>query len=184
MNDHKDSNKTDLLDAALAAYRQVDPRPGLEARILGKLEERLRRRRFLFRLLLTATAGATGLGLVLFFMPARVPTPEPTITAGSKIPKEVVRDASPAAPVEPKAGFASVRPAAANAAVRRQSTFPAPSEPSDQERALIALMQSRQEILVAMSQSRPREIKGDIDIAPIKLDPLPGGLESSETGRQ
>jgi hypothetical protein len=184
MSDRKGSNKIDLLDRALAAYGQVDPPPGLEARILGKLDERQRRRRFTFRLLLAVGTGAASLGLLLFLVTraARVPEPGSTIATGREVPRHVVPNTPPTSPAVPKTEIARVRLVAADAAAPRQAAFPSPSEPSDQERAFVLLMRSRQEILVAMSQSRPPEIRGDIEIAPIKLDPLPGAdLETSET---
>src|SRR5262245_14241253 len=145
MSDHKNPHKIDLFDAALSAYGKVDPRPGLEIRILGSLKERLHRR-FVFRILAVATAGATGLGVLLFFMlPSRVSERERTITAGQKAQQDTVSNTLAAVPVVPvvavarKPEIARARIVAAEPAAPRQTTFPEPSEPSDQELALTFL---------------------------------------------
>jgi len=185
MSDRNDPKKIDLLDAALSAYGQVAPRPGLEARILGRIEENARRRRFVFRGLVVATAGATGLGLLLLVISRdHVPVHESTIASRPKVEQEIVPARQPEVALAPKEAIARIKVTAASV-VSRQATFPAPSEPSDQERALAFLMQSRQEVLVALSRSRPPEAGAEMDIPPIKLDPLPGGgFESPEVRNQ
>lgn len=173
MSDHQYPKKIDLLDAALTVYRQVDAPPGLEARILGTIEGNLRRRRIRVQFLAVAAAAAACLGLALFLLvPARIPLSEPTIVA---VP--VPPPAAPA-PVKSEVEIPRVAPRVQDAAAPRQSTFPAPSAPSEQERALISLMRSRRQILVAMWQSRPPDIRENIEIAPIELDPLVSGAQN------
>ena len=172
MGDDQYPKKIDLLDTALTVYRQVDAPAGLEARILGTIEEKLRRRRFRVRFLMAATAAAASIGLALFVLvPARVPLHEPV-----REPAIVALPApSSAAPAKSEVKIPRAVSRVQEAAAPRQSTFPAPSPLSEQERALISLMQSRRQILVAMSQSRPLDIRGNIDISPIEVDRVISG---------
>src|SRR5215467_6513065 len=91
MADQNDQRQLDdLLDSALSAYSAVEPRPGLEARILARIQESERQpnlRWWSIPWLAGATAAAIAVLIlgILFFRPpqklpkAQVKTPEPMI---------------------------------------------------------------------------------------------------------
>jgi hypothetical protein len=194
MANSEDSRKPDLFDTALAAYSEVEPPSGLETRILRNLEENRRRRWRIWRTC-GVTAAATGVAVLLYLaMPARVPARVPMIAPVLESTKEAVSSGHPvtAVPAVPRSAsittkrrdLAHVQPQVQHEALPRESAFPAKSVPGDQERALILLMRSRRQVLVALSQSRAPEIKEVIDIDPIKLDPLVNAEQEFSTIRK
>src|SRR5262245_4892185 len=103
MSDDEYPKKIDLLDAPLTVYREVNPPAGLETRILGTIEERLRRRRFTIRLLVAGTAAAS-IGLALLFVrTAPVSKHQPaTATVAPQSPPVQVLPTPPPAPKKAK----------------------------------------------------------------------------------
>src|SRR5215467_7677234 len=78
MSDQNDEKKLDdLLDSALAKYSAVEPLPGLEARILARMQDSAKQPRWWSVRWLVAGAAAAAVAVivlsVLFFRPARRP---------------------------------------------------------------------------------------------------------------
>src|SRR5262245_11588200 len=147
--------KLDLLDAALQAYGEVEPPAALEARVLGKLDQTLRRRRWNIWLPLAGVATATAVVVLLLTSVQRSPVREQSREQPIAVERPIATTGPPAVDNVLDTGQQQVKPrrqAAPPVAAPRLETFPAPSALSDQEQILISLMRSRRSVLVAMSQ--------------------------------
>ena len=165
MNDPNGTDRHDLLDRALAAYGDVQPPAGLEARVLEAIQTTARRRRRCAWLFFGGPAVAAA--AALFLLVNRSPD--------TSVPGERVRNVAPArvdgAPPVSASPAVSV---AAPPEKPRQSTFPASSEPSEGERALLSLMSSmhsNEQGLMAFSEESPSVIKA-IDPVSLNLKPV------------
>lgn len=137
-----------LLGAALARPQGVEPRPGLEARVLARLRERERAKRWLWRKWAPVAAAAVmlvSLAAAITLHPASQPADStPAATAREAGPRrvadspEVAGVAKPdAAPREPRPSprgpsVATVKalPPSAKRVVRRSAAESSPSEPT------------------------------------------------------
>lgn len=182
-----------ILDDALAEYREAEPLAGLEGRVLRRLAERTNRR--------TAWWGwsfAAGLAMALLavavWFELRDPPYQPLPTyqgsteqaAPSRHTDRNRADFRSAKPPGYPEGFppgtseqprrASARPALPGGAHRgRRSQFPVPVPLTSEERALLALAHTDPEAL----QTLPGN-DHELAIAPITIQPLADGTSSNE----
>jgi len=194
MNDEFDN----ILDDALAEYREAEPLAGLEGRVLRRLAEPTRRRRAWWGWSLAA-----GLAMALLAVAARFELrdppyqPLPTYQASTEQPtvaqpspnlrteRDLSADLENVRPDYPE-GFpagilghqrrASSRPALPGGANRgRRSQFPAPVPLTFEERALLALARTDPEALRTLPGNDT-----ELAIAPISIQPLADGGDSNE----
>lgn len=174
MDEQIGTDKHDLLDRMLAAYGEVQMPAGLETRVLGTIERTANRRRRRFWFILGGPAAATAAALFLLWSrPAGTLERKPVLSI-STVPKDEIRKTAPAnseAPVSSQVSTLPVESAAANSETPRQSTFPAPSEPSAGERAFLSLIISDEQGLVPLVKLFPSE-RRSIDPFPISLEPV------------
>jgi hypothetical protein len=166
----------ELLDRALHNYGAVEPRIGLEGRVLARLQaEREKPAGGAGRWVLatTAAAAAAALGIALFrsVPPRPAPAPLPAVAsighppmAGS--PRPPVLSQSRPKPHTLSTGYpaagASARPLEANAIAEtlpKRDRFPTPEPLSEQEQMLAIYVQQfhREATLMARAQTRLRE---------------------------
>jgi hypothetical protein len=183
----------EVLDASLAAYSRTEPRVGLEARILRRLEEEEPQSRWLGWLGRWQWAAAGAFAVVLVSAAvllslrdrsavperAQAPVTAPAPTAGEVPPKPAVSAAQVAAVVVPPAvrtpRFNLVRPDVAPIpAAPRMAVFPAPA-PLSNEEVLLArtAVTANPVVLEALAHASQAPIQ-DLEIAPMKIEPLPG----------
>jgi hypothetical protein len=187
MDEQQGPDQPDVLDRMLTAYGEVDVPAGLESRVLRQIERAHRRRQRRLWLFLAAPAAAAAASFVLLLSgPPDIQDrePAPVIPSISDVRKEEDENVRPADPsvaalsqslkvrVRHKPSVPEDDSATQDSSSPRLSTFPAPSQPSDQEQALAFLMRSRQETLVELAQLNPSRIRERIDIVPIKTDVL------------
>lgn len=161
----------ELLDRALHNYGAVEPRIGLEGRVLARLQaEREKPAGGAWRWVLATTAVAAALAIALFRgVPTRpAPAPLPPVASiahppmagslGPPVLSESTPKPHPLSPGYPAVG-ASARPLAANAIVEtlpKRDRFPTPEPLSDQEQMLAIYVQQfhREATLMARAQTR------------------------------
>lgn len=180
----------DLLDAALEARGRIEPRPGLETRILATLRERppLPVRRALLarpggRLALAAAAAVVlAVAVVVATSGGRPAEAPPIASATTAAPRALATPppvASPAAvsaasPASGPSPVATRRDVTSRPAVRRASrrpSFPAPSPLSEEERLLLRFV----------SDAPRAEVEGRVGFLdePAALPPLPDSTTNS-----
>lgn len=147
------------LDAALASYADVEPRAGLEQRVLARLE-RGERSRGWFTWALAIPALAALIIAVWWARPTEVPAPPPVIAA--RIPF-VKRET----PVVPTVTRHRRRPAAGE--LPKLAVFPSPSPLSEQERLLLAYVNRVGTQSVATATARNAD---EIKIPELEIKPL------------
>ena len=156
-----------LLDDALAAYVNQEPRPGLERRVLNRVRAEGARPRFAF-LGWASPAAVLGclLAVVLWNNRATVPAAPEMARAGVS-PTPVVDAATESGkPLRRQPGNTR------RASVPKQAEFPVPTPLTRQERALVAFVSSApDEALQTFGQPRPPEIE-PLWIDEIELPPL------------
>ena len=160
MSDSNGTDRRDLLDRALAAYGRVQPPARLETRVLDAIRtaaSRRRRRAWLF-----FGGPAIAATVALFLLLNRSPD------AG--VSGDKVRSVAPTRVAGPPSSQAARPPVAAARENPRQSTFPAASEPSEGERALLALMHSEQGLVVFSDPSS--SVIQAIDPVSLNLKPV------------
>ncbi|MGH9779406.1 MAG: hypothetical protein ACRD5I_13435 [Candidatus Acidiferrales bacterium] len=167
-----------LLDAGLARYSAVEPRPGLEQRILAGLKQQPRPSLWLdWRWAGAFATAAVGVVVIVIFFFMRQP-PVPTV------PPQTATLPAPVAPATAAPSPEAVRPPAAKTTTRRATprveqaraqaprleTFPAPAPLSEQERLLLLFTrQAPQEaVLMAQARNRPTEPLGVAPLQPIE----------------
>jgi hypothetical protein len=156
----KDRNLDNLLDSLLARYSDVQPRPGLETRVMAQLREQAGRKKSWKWSLSWMWAGAAATALVTLVFIIRLERP-------IKSP-EPLHHSGPSVVQPPRAGI-SVTTAQQNgrtpqphhqelavAADTRPDVFPTPAPLSDQEKLLLRYLArtARHEIV---AQSHPDE---------------------------
>jgi hypothetical protein len=149
MND-KDKQLEEMLDATLAEYSNVEPRAGLEQRILANLSAApVEQERFAFLRFWPqwAISCAILFGILAFSVWRTKPAPQqivketPKITVSGPTPVIAAQQA-PIMPVHVRRSHVRVQQVNASQQVAnvKQPVFPAPSPLSDQERLLFAYM--------------------------------------------
>ena len=183
-DNHRDALLDQLLDASLARYSQVEPRPGLEERLLAGVRAEPSRPLWLRWAWLPATAGAVALIVVgaLVLSERRTPVPAPRVARTAEAPTAVAPSfaAKETVPVAPaKTTPRATRPATTSlAALPRRQEFPSPSPLSEQEQLLLRYVQQtpKEEVLTAASRD-PLE---PLAIEPLVIPPLPAGPNGSQ----
>ncbi len=150
------------LDEALSHYSDVQPRPGLEQRILANLEARQRAPRRLWRWAWIPAMAVLLLAGGLWWLNRRPAAPAVVVM---KAPPQRTENAglnpriiTPTAPklhryVAPKRVVAAATPAPAP----RQEVFPSPSPLSEQERLALSLVRRAPEEALNLAQAQERE---------------------------
>lgn len=174
-SENNDRKLEEMLDSMLSAYSAVEPRPGLETRILANLKEQSAQGTRGWRLgwMLIggiATAAAVILLMTYFRRPQQLPVEHQITTHAPQktIPVLELQRKVPAlsATIHPK----HIRPAVSSprarnevAAVRRE-VFPSPSPLSEQEKLLLRyLSRTPRQELIAQSHPDPPEEADDDD---------------------
>lgn len=177
-NDHK---LDEMLNAMLSAYSSADPRPGLETRILAKVQEQAVKEtaRWGFRWNWAIAALATaGLIMMAIYISRLQPHHlEPQVATRPHQPKNSAPalqqkslttpklTASHASTQRHKAQIARVpQPAGDQVIAVRQEVFPSPSPLSEQEKLLLRyLTRTPREELIAQSRPDPPDEMDDSD---------------------
>ncbi len=185
-NEGRDERFVDeLLDSALARYAQVEPRPGLEARLLARLRSEPEPAAFGWRWLPMAAAAAVVVAAVLYFAGSRESRPPevavqpqpavaPTVTPPPVMPKPSAPVANRAVAKQPSAAGASLRAAGARVSIslRRQEFFQ-PTPVSEQEAALMRFVrQAPAEDLLALARQSRAEPIPDLRVDALDIPPL------------
>jgi len=181
MNDErKTSFEDELLDRALEHQRVEEPRPGLEGRILARLETASApRSNWFFRA--CAVAVPVVLLAVLAVYLFRPPATQTTVTPE---PPRVVEIAPPAVPdperlspipAPPPVVKEEVPVVAVTETAPRSPTFPSRRELSPQEALMVRFVRrTPTETLRAVAQSPPVELQIDeLSTPQIQIEPLP-----------
>ena len=165
----------ELLDTSLNLYSQVEPRPGLEARLLANVPQQAQRFAWLQWAWIPAAATVAILIAALAFFATRQQapvSPAPTVAQQTPAPTEAP-SASPAAttvtvrrPVVPRE-----RTARARAALPRLATFPAAAPLSEQERLLLRFVQQtpKEQLIARQLGAAPIE---RLEFQPLVVPPL------------
>jgi hypothetical protein len=170
VDQEKDKQMDEMLDSLLASYSSVEPRPGMEMRILANLRDAERREstapgwnwKWLWAGM--AVAAAIIVAVVLIGGPRRAVTPSTVVQTQqpAPVPKpEVQRNAPVRAvnsmhPRSPRVG--QIRPENVMLALRqRPQVFPTPTPLSEQEQLLLRYVSGtpREEVV---AQSHPDEL--------------------------
>lgn len=157
MRDDARNGLDQRLDAALAGYASVEPPPGMEQRILGRVRASEERRRFVWwRWAAAIPALACAIALFVY---RDAPTVEPPRVALVTPPAPVL---SP--PVAKRASRPRPVP------LPKREVFPTPTPLSPGERALLVLVaQSPEKALELLTPVEPKPIE------PIKIEPISHG---------
>lgn len=176
---HQRQFEDELLEAALGARAQAEPRAGLEERILEGMEaRRTRHRAAMPRWAWAFAAGAAAVTLVTIVMlrhPA-VSGPRGAITASQPIAK-------PGSPAIGHPIVARIPPPAANSRTVRLAVFPAPRPLSPEEKMLLAYV--RKGHLAETGQGTPPSLDEDVripklEVAALDIKPIEGSQELPE----
>jgi len=183
---HDDRYLDDLLDSALAQYAQAEPRPGLEGRLLARLRSEPKPASFAWRWLPVAAAATVVLAAALYFAGSRAPRPpEVAVQPQPVVAPQVTTPPTPelSAPVVNRA--AGKQPSAAGASTRaagaRREQFFQPTPVSEQEAALVRLVNQtpQRDLLVLARQSRAESIP-DLRVDALDIPPLVAGEADSQ----
>lgn len=189
---HENERKLDeMLDAMLSSYSSVDPRPGLETRILANVKEQAAQKtRWGFRWTWGVAALAT-VGLIMMAIYVSRVQPhheEPQAAAHPHQPTNSAPALQTKSLTTPKVTAPSTRrqrtqiarvlPPAANQMIAvRQEVFPSPSPLSEQEKLLLRYVtRTPREELIAQSRPDPPDEMDDSDSddnRPQKLTEIP-----------
>ncbi len=208
MNENlKTPNTEELLDRALEHYHAVEPRPGLEQRVLAELEAAPVQKLDWNRWLLPLTASVLA-AVLLFALLIDRPDQPTEITPSERIAESRPVEPAPVVPSEevlpavPKpvpatatASSKKVRKPAPRPAVRaaaqppRLSTFPTPRPLSEQERLLLGMVQTARASgsLPSLVESAKKErlTVSAISIRPLEIRPLGArNIELEEQGEE
>lgn len=166
----------EILDKALAAYGQAEPRMGLEARVLARLEEaKTSPARAWWWKWAWAPAAALLLAGGLYLARPHTPLPTAPSVAGKPVAPAVTA-AQPEAPAVIAAAPAKPRvrprvaPKVAEAAAR-QPQFPAPQPPSEQEKLLLAYVRTQPQAAAQQAQAAAAPL-AEMKIKPLEFEPL------------
>jgi hypothetical protein len=167
----------EILDKALANYSQAEPRLGLEARVLARLEEeKASPARLWWRWAWVPAAAALLIAGGLYLARPRTQAP-PSVAVQSSPP--VTAPAPKAAPLVIQATTQAkprVQPIAAPSAMPaatavKQPQFPAPHASSEQEKLLLAYVRLQPQAAAQQAQAAGQPLK-EINIQPLEIQPL------------
>jgi hypothetical protein len=164
------------LDAALAKYAAVEPRAGLENRILANLQaerSRIPGRAWWHWSVPAALAAAVGVAVVVLawrsLKPAQVvvgdhpPTTQGSAQSGTKVAANSGNGVRPQVPpMARKTAGHRVRPVAAMAALPKLEQFPSPQPLSAQEQILAAYVVEHHQQAVLAARARMEALKQDL----------------------
>lgn len=180
----------DVLDEALAAYRDAEPLAGLEERVLGRVLARTERRRWISWGYCSAAALAAAIALVFWLgiKPAQqqravpgIVTEKPLTDAQAAAMPQTAHGANRPMPAGHKAAR-PVSPALASARPGRhwryQQQFPIPEPLTADERALLALANADPTALQTLPHNDVAIVIAPIKIAPLAADGADGEGEN------
>lgn len=150
-----------LLNEVLSAYTVAPERFGLKERVLARVSEHTRRRRYWFAFVPATAAAICGLLIVSPLYFTRNELPAPRIDAK---PSDVADNYTPPPTTPPK------QPIRKRAVEPKRPQFPTPFPLTQQERALLEIAQSHPAQLAALN--RPIE---PLEIPLIQIEPLDEG---------
>lgn len=169
MSDQNDEKKfDDLLNSALSEYSAVQPRPGLESRILARIQDSAQQPRWWSVRWLVAGAAAAAIAVivlsVLFFRPARRPQQveirpnHPQAIQPQPQPNSEVTTAK-TTPVRRERRLPQAQPRLELALSDRPSVFPTPTDFTEQEKLMLAYLAQtpKEEIIAQLRTSDPKE---------------------------
>ncbi len=169
MSDQNNEKKLDdLLNSALSEYSAVEPRPGLEARILARIQDSAQQPRWWSVRWLVAGATAAAIAVivlsVLFFRPARRPQ---RVEIQPNHPQAIQPQPQPSsedttaktAPVRKEKRLSHAQPQQELALSDRPSVFPTPADLSEQEKLMLAYIAQtpKEEIIAQLRTPDPKE---------------------------
>jgi hypothetical protein len=168
MSDQNDERKLDdLLDSALSEYSAVEPRPGLEARILARIRDSAEqpRARWWNTGWLVAGAAAAGIAVlvlsVLFLRPVGKPQPVQVRRDPPAVQPQPDKDRMTAQepPVRKERRPHHGQPQQVLAQSDRPSVFPTPAGLSEQEKLMMAYLAQtpKEEIMAQLRPPNPEE---------------------------
>jgi len=176
-----------LLDAGLARYSSVTPRPGMEQRILAAVEAAQPRRLWLVwsGWLATGAVATVILFSIITLLHHRTPMVAPGRIAanpGATMGREPVAAPPPVAvknavhPAAPIHGHEYARVTAAHAAAEpRLAEFPSPQPMTDEEKLLLEFVHRNSAEVLSASAAESTEIPElkirEIEIAPLDVEP-------------
>lgn len=178
MAEHEQERKLEeLLDSMLTAYSTVEPRPGLETRILASLRAEASQQHGVWsRFWIWAGAGvavtvASVVLVILLLRPARLPYPAPTQALRSDTQRSAPTNGSVPGPLRARA--ATNNPTTKRAAARKApppnpqrlvsswpAVFPTPVTLSEQERFLFVYLANtpREEVIAQIQRDDQKEV--------------------------
>ncbi|HEY7402305.1 MAG TPA: hypothetical protein VIB39_02190 [Candidatus Angelobacter sp.] len=171
MSDQNNEKKLDdLLDSALAEYSAVEPRPGLEARILARVQDAAEQPRapwWTVRWLVTGAAAAAIAVIVLsmlFLRPAQKPQqveirPDHPQAIQPQPHPNSERASAKTTPVRGERPQHHAKPQQELAQRDRPSVFPTPMGLSEQEKLMMAYLAQtpKEEIIAQLRAPDPKE---------------------------
>jgi len=181
LNDSKNNDRKldEMLDAMLSAYSSVEPRPGLETRILANLKEQSAQRTSRWSLGWILIGGiATAAAVILLMTYFRRPQPLPVDQQMASRPSQKetgtpkTRQEASLPPAVTKRSTRrrviqvakAAQPPAEHLAAVRQEVFPSRSPLSEQEKLLLRyLSRTPRQELIAQSHPDPPEEPDDND---------------------
>ncbi len=170
----------ELLNTSLNRYSQVEPRAGLEERLLASVPQAAQRSAWLQWVGIPAAATAVVLIAALaFYATWQSPVPSAPIVAQRPPAPTIVTPASPPTATSAAASRPVIRRAPVervSAALPRLATFPARAPLSEQERLLLLFVQQ-----TPKEQLMARQL-GAAPIEPLEIQPLSApSLESQKS---
>jgi hypothetical protein len=173
-----------LLEAALRGYGSEAPRPGLEARILARVQAREREAQsHWWAWALAATAAALAIGVFSIYYPRHQPViPPPTPSASKPEPESPVTVAvvpQPSAALQVRAR--RTRPVTNHPS--RPAQFPTPAPLTEQEKLLLLYVKQTPASVLAAPVNRPLDEDVEIpelNIAALEIRPLGESEETQE----
>ena len=174
MSDDKDQFER-WIDEGVQRYVAGEPPLGMEARVLAELRQRQPRRWWRPWMIAAPVAAVLAVAIGLSLQPKTTPQRSvPQVSTAAP-----ARPARPAPPRVVSRAAQPRRPAAARVAASAPSpdTFPAPSQPSEQEMLLARLARNRMAVqaVAANAAKTPENIEiSRVEIDPVEIPLLPG----------
>ena len=161
----------ELLDTSLNLYSQVEPRPGLEARLLANVPQQAQRFAWQWVWIPAAATAAILMAALAFYATRQNPvSPAPTVAQipAPSMPAPVVSEPHPSTSW---AGGERTRQPGRLGAGPRLATFPAPVPLSEQERLLLRFVQQtpKEQLIARQLGAAPIE---RLAIQPLIVPPL------------